>query len=37
MVNFKLTIPLSVTLALVIFKTACTTTYEPPMVAGKLI
>jgi hypothetical protein len=37
MVNFKLTIPLSATLSLVIFMTACTTTYEPPVVADKLI
>lgn len=37
MVNFKLTIPLSATLSLVIFMTACSTTYEPPVVADKLI
>lgn len=37
MVNPRLTIPLSTTLSLVIFMTACTTTYEPPVVADKLI
>lgn len=37
MVNLKLILPLSKTLSLVIFVTACTTTYEPPVVADRLI